>query len=341
MSLAAEIEDFARSHGAELFGVTSAKPFHRYLAMVAELEGMANLRELPLGTRIIESRGDPRSSLPDAQSVIVVGIPYKLNVPGDDSPNYEGPHVFLSRDIRHRHGVIHNLDDSMVAFLNERGFEAKKADEKPGGFSLKSAAVRAGLGDFGKNVLVYTKEFGSWITWVGVTTNARLEVTEAEGRDICGKCTKCIEACPAGALYEPYKHFPPKCRSYLTLPQFQLEEIPDNLKEKIDNLLCCCETCQDVCPKNEKVGLREASTDFEISFHGIPVPDRDRLPLSELLQMLEGEVNPNFQRYAAICIGNIEGAEEALPALNKMLDSEDHLVRKYAQWAIDRIKNRG
>ena len=55
--------------------------------------------------------------------------------------------------------------------------------------------------------------------------------------------------------------------------------------------------------------------------------------------MLEGEVSNYFQRYAAICIRNMNGAEEVLPALNKMLHSEDHLVRKYADWATNRIKS--
>lgn len=341
MSLTSRIEDFARLHGAEVFGVTSAKPFPKYLEMVSELESIVNLKGLPLSTRINELRGDPKNAIHDAESIIVLGVPYKLKIPADDSVKYEGPHVFLSRDIRHRPRVIATLAESIVEYLQKEGFEAKSGEAKPGGISIKAAAVRAGLGNYGENTLVYTKEFGSWVTWVGVTTNAKLEFTEVNGEDICGKCNRCLEVCPTGALYKPYKHNPLKCISYLTLPQFQVGEIPDSFKEKIGKCLCCCETCQDMCPRNKKIEPKEVGTTFDISFHGVPLPDKERLPLSNLIPVLEGEVNRYFQRYAAICIGNLEGAEEALPVLAKMLSAEDQLVRKYADWAINRIKNRG
>lgn len=90
-----------------------------------------------------------------------------------------------------------------------------------------------------------------------------------------------------------------------------------------------------------KAKPRDFSTSFNVTWHGVPIPDRLRLPRSELLQMPEGEVSNYFQRYAAICIGNMNGAAEALPALNKMLPSEDHLVGKHADWPTNRIKRAG
>ena len=96
MSLTSRIEDFARIQGTEIFGVTSAQPFPKYLEMVSELESLVNLKGLPISTRINELRGDPKNAIHDAESIIVLGVPYKLKIPADGSVEYEGPHVFLS-----------------------------------------------------------------------------------------------------------------------------------------------------------------------------------------------------------------------------------------------------
>ncbi len=341
MSLTSEIKEYAQSFGAELFGVTSAEPFTGYIETVAELNSIHRLKDIPaLNKRINESISDPRNYLPDAQSIVVLGVFCKLQNPADNSLEYEGPHAHLSSYWRHGRPIIAGIADSMVAYMEAKGFEAKPADAKPGGVPLKAAAARAGLGHFGKNTIFYTSEFGSWVSLVGVVTNARLELAGTSTNDICGKCRICIEACPTAAIYEPYKLNITKCRSYLIHQNMQQDvgEIPDSLKEKMGNGLCGCDICQDICPRNREVKPREFSPTFKVTWYDIPIPDKARLPLSELLQFLEGEVNPYFQRYAAICIGNLEGAEEALPALTKMLSSEEPLVRKYADWAINRIR---
>ncbi len=337
MSLASEIEEHARGLGAELFGVTSAEPFETYLETVAEMESIHNLKDIPaLTKRINKSIGDPRNMLPDAQSVVVLGVFCKLKNPADGSLEYEGPHARIGSYWRHGRPVIVGIADSLMAYLQGRGFEAKE-ERLP----LKAVAARAGLGHFGKNTILYSKEFGSWVSLVAVATNARLEPTEASAEDICGKCQRCIEACPTAAIYEPYKLDIAKCRAYLNHSTMQdVGEIPDALKEKMENFICGCETCQDVCPRNRKVEPRELGISSNVAWHGVLIPDKAKLPLPQLLQMLDGEVSNYFQRYAAICIGNMAGAEDALPALNNLLGAEDPLVRKYAKWAIGRIEGR-
>ncbi len=338
MSLAAEIKQYARGLGVELFGITSAEPFAVYIETASELEETRGLKNAPQASlRINQSLGDPRNILPNAQSFIVLGVFCKLKNPNDDSLEYGGPHAQLASYWRHGRPVIAGISDSLVTYLQGKGFEATGHGRLP----LKAAAARAGLGHLGKNALVYAKEFGSWISLVGVVTNARLAPTDTGAKDICGKCIKCIEACPTGAIYEPYKVDVLKCRCYLNHQTMQdVGEIPDSLKEQMGTWLCGCEVCQDICPRNKRVKPRKLSTPFNVTWHGIPLPDKVRLPLSELLQMLEGEVSNYFQRYAAICMGNMDGAEEALPVLNKMLSAEDPLVSKYAKWAINRIEER-
>jgi len=97
MSLTSQIKEYARELGAELFAVTSAKPFVKYLEMVSELETIDNLKDVPILNALVnESMADPRNILPDAESIIVLGVPCKLQNPADDSWQYEGPHANLS-----------------------------------------------------------------------------------------------------------------------------------------------------------------------------------------------------------------------------------------------------
>jgi len=340
MSIALEIEEHARGLGAELFGVTTAEPFALYIETAAELENTRGLKDVPQASqRINQSLGDPRNMLPDARSIIILGVFCRLKNVADNSLEYEGPHAQPASYWRHGRPVIVGIADSVAEYLQGKGFDSKGIDTRHGRVPLKAAAARAGLGHPGKNTLLYTKEFGSWVSLVGVVTNARLEPTGIDAKDICGKCTKCIEACPTGAIYEPYKVDILKCISYLNHSNLQdVGEITDLQRKQMGTWICGCEICQNVCPRNKKVEPRDLSTSFNVPWHGINIPDMIRLPLSEILQMLEGEVGNYFQRYTAICMGNMGGAEDALPALKKMLASEDPLVRKYAQWAINRIE---
>ncbi len=339
MSLTSEIEEYARSCGADVFGVTSADPFDDYLVTVAELENAGTFNGLTITNTINSSMADVRNVLKTARSIVVVGVVYKLKVLGDDSQGYQGPHIFLSHYWRHARKVSPNLGKSIAEYLQQRGFETKAVVTR--GIPLKAAAVRSGLANYGKSTIVYNKEFGSWIWWSAVITEANLEYSNAASEDICGKCNACIKACPTGAIYEPYKQDALICRTYLTHPRLQeVGEIPDSLKEKIGNCLCGCQICQDVCPLNRKVEPVEIGTTSGFSYYDVPLPDQERLPLPDLLRLLGDECSHYFKRYAAICIGNLEGADAALPILSKMSDPEDHLVRKYADWAIDRVKQR-
>jgi len=341
-SLTSQIREYARSCGADIFGVTSAEPFGNYLDTVAELERIGKFEGLPISNHINTSRADARNVLRSARSIIVVGVPYKLSVLRDDSGEHGGPHVFFGRYwlyARNARRVFGDLDQSIAGYMQKQGFEARAAGNR--GIPLKPAAVRAGLANYGKNAIAYTKEFGSWIWWFGVITEADLEHSDASGEDICGKCDRCVKACPTGALYEAYRLDALRCRTYLTHPSMQdVGEIEDSLKERIGSCLCGCEICQDVCPLNREVKPIEVSAISDFSHYGVPLPDLEKLPLSDLIELLKGECSHYLQRYAAICIGNLKGADNALPALTTMLNSEDELVTKYAGWAIDRIKRR-
>lgn len=111
----------------------------------------------------------------------------------------------------------------------------------------KAWAVRAGLGWMGKNSNILNKNIGSFF-FIGemisdVEFNYDHPVT-----DHCGSCTRCIDACPTNAIYEPYRVDSNKCISYLTIEL--KEQIPEEYRDDLGEWMYGCDICQDVCPWN-------------------------------------------------------------------------------------------
>ena len=125
----------------------------------------------------------------------------------------------------------------------------------------KAWAQKAGLGWIGKNTNLVTKEFGSFNFIAEIILDIELEY-DSPVKDSCGKCTRCVEACPTNAIYEPYKIDATKCISYLTI---ELKgEIPEMFKGKFDNWIFGCDICQDVCPwNNNTLEIHNIEPSFE------------------------------------------------------------------------------
>ncbi|MCD6396540.1 MAG: hypothetical protein J7L71_03285 [Spirochaetaceae bacterium] len=113
---------------------------------------------------------------------------------------------------------------------------------------LKLAAIRVGLGWQGKQSLLISKIYGSFLALGGIITNAELVYNTLEEQNSCGKCNKCQTACPLNALDQSHVLNINKCLSY----HLQSEDLPQNAKVVMENRIGDCEICQDVCPWNKK-----------------------------------------------------------------------------------------
>jgi epoxyqueuosine reductase len=249
-AVAAQVKQRAREAAFDLVGIASASPsrWGRYLRTWLD-EGQAG--EMRYLANRFDERTQPQMYLPGAQSIICVAINYY--VPLDPPPD----------DEQHRHGKIarYALGDDYHELLKARLHTVTDwmrqnfpdcqtracVDTAP--VMEKELAARSGIGWLGKNTCLINPKIGSWLLLGEILTTLALPPDD-EATDHCGTCTRCIDACPTGAITEPYRLDARKCISYLTIEH--RGEIAPELQPRIGNWLYGCDICQDVCPHNRK-----------------------------------------------------------------------------------------
>ena len=205
----------------------------------------------------------------------------------------------------------------------------------------REAAVRAGVGFYGKNTVVITPTHGSWVVLGTLVTDVEIEGSEPLGLD-CGSCRLCIDACPTGALDEPGELDATRCLSYWTQAP---APIPEEYREDLGAMVYGCDICQDVCPWNRAIEKRRA---------GEALP-RDAEPVVSLRDWLErdGEGlvadfdrlyvprnDPRWlRRNALVAAGNV-GTDDLEPVARRYADGDDAMLADTAAWALERIAGR-
>lgn len=215
--------------------------------------------------KIPETRLDTRSILPNARSVISLLMTYCHEDIHPDRNNFriaryacgKDYHYVIKRKLNMLTDWIKGLGDNISA----RGF----VDTAP--ILEKAHARRGGLGWIGKNTLLLHPDMGSFVFISEVITNLELTYDEPQP-DHCGTCQRCLQACPTGALIEPYTLDARRCISYLTIEY--RGDLPDSLRSAFGSRIYGCDACQEVCPFNH---------------HVAPPPDGEFLPLPHIRSM--------------------------------------------------------
>ena len=200
----------------------------------------------------------------------------------------------------------------------------------------REAAARSGVGFYGKNTMLITRRFGSWVVLGTLLTTAEIEPTSPLDAG-CGSCTLCIDACPTDALDEPGVLDATRCLSYWTQSS---APFPEEYREALGDRVYGCDICQDVCPWNRGVEKRRA---------GEAPPDgaEPHVSLVDWLEADEGELAARYDRLfvprndprylrrnALLALGNAGGD----PALAEpYARGGDPLLREQAEWALDRL----
>ncbi|MDM7920805.1 MAG: tRNA epoxyqueuosine(34) reductase QueG [Pyrinomonadaceae bacterium] len=236
----------ATEAGFDKAGIARAEPLAAESPRLAEWLLRGYHGEMGWIEREPEKRTDPRLIFPEARSVLVVAL------------NYFTPHEHgdaAGKISRYAWGDdYHDVVREKLRHLLEliKG-EVPEADGKicvdTAPVMDKAWAVRAGIGWQGKHTNVITPEFGSWFFIGEILLNLDLEPDGSLVPDHCGTCTACLDACPTGAITEPYVVDSNKCISYATI-ELRTEQLPVDVADSLEGWLYGCDICQDVCPWN-------------------------------------------------------------------------------------------
>ncbi len=196
-----------------------------------------------------ERRSNPQTILPGCTSLISLGMNYYCPQFPNEAVGYgriaryawgEDYHRIFNRKLKLLEGVIFDLEPQSQT--------RRYADTGP--VMEKAWAQQAGLGWIGKHSNLVSTEFGSWLLLGEILTTLELDPDEP-ATDLCGSCSLCIQACPTGAITDPYVVDAEKCISYLTIEfRGKAEEISEERQGQMGNHIFGCDDCLDICPFN-------------------------------------------------------------------------------------------
>jgi epoxyqueuosine reductase len=247
----ARVKSKARELHFDLCGIATAGRPSR-LGRLGEWIDRGYAGEMQYLERSRDERTDPAAVLPGVRSVISLGVVYNSSHPYSTTAAEAG-RAAVSRYAwgADYHEVIRDRLRPFVTWLAETagpGFEAFSCVDS-GPVQERVWAEQAGLGWIGKNTCLINPTVGSWVFLAEVLTNATLEADEP-GFDQCGTCTRCLDACPTGAIVEPYVVDATRCLSYLTIELHG--EVAASLRPLVEHQVYGCDICQDVCPWNRR-----------------------------------------------------------------------------------------
>jgi epoxyqueuosine reductase len=280
-----------------------------------------------------DRRTDARKVLPEARSLVVVGLNYYQPHP---PAGYRIAKYALGAD--YHDVILARLKELCVVMASLGGEQKPYVDTGP--VLEKPVAAAAGLGWQGKSTILIHRGAGTWLFLGVILTTLELEATTAKEPDRCGSCTRCIDACPTAAIIAPYQMDARKCLAYLTIEH--KGAIPVEYREALGDRVFGCDDCLDVCPWNKwAVATREAR------FAPRPHP-----PLRETLAWTDEQFLEHFKgtpverlglarwrRNALTVLGNV-GTSGDLPAAETLVGSPDPMVAEHAAWAVDRLRSR-
>jgi epoxyqueuosine reductase len=287
-------------------------------------------------TRNAEKRCNPHQVLPEAKTVIVLALNY-----------FQGRGAEAAgRIARYAWGDdYHWLIEKKLAVLDDflrRHGGTQKCYVDTGPMLERDHAAAAGVGWHGKSTMLLNRQLGTWFFLTEILTTLEF-APDPPQKNYCGRCTRCIDACPTGAITAPHQVDARRCISYLTI---ELKgSIPVELRPLIGDRIYGCDDCLDACPWNRFAKVSR-ETAFAMPREVAAMKLRDYLSLDEEKFRRLFRDSPvkrtkrrGLLRNVCVALGNV-GTEDDLPALEKAAVDAEPLIAEHAQWAIGRIRER-
>ena len=340
-SLKARIFDKAKELGFCAWGIARADAVPEAGERLRDWIGAGHHGEMGWMEARAEQRASPKGLWPEARSVIALAMSY--------APSYDPLALAEAKD-RGRisvyaqgtdyHKTVKKALKAIGRWLaEEAGCELKVfVDTAP--VMEKPLSAAAGIGWQGKHSNLLNREHGSWLFLGVIYTTLELE-PDPPAQPHCGSCTRCIEACPTGAIIAPNLVDARRCISYLTIEH--AGPIPHEFREAIGNRIYGCDDCLAVCPWNRFASAAQANKAFA------PRPELVAPALADLLALDDAAFRELFSgspikrigvnrmiRNCLIAAGN-SGDPALRPAVERHLASDDPVVADAARWAIARL----
>jgi len=355
------LTSFARDIGFDNCRVAEcASPSH-----AAEFRGWLEdgaAGEMSYMTRGEERRCDPHQILPDARSIVVFAVNYwqgthrqsgkgAVSASPAHPPDAGLPQNALKGRATGRiaryawgedyHAVIDDKLKKIDQFLSGFG-GVQKAYVDTGPVLERDHAADAGIGWHGKSTMLVDPALGTWFFLAEVLTTLELP-PDAPQPPRCGKCSRCITACPTGAITAPHRLDARRCISYLTIEH--KTAIPLEFRSLIGDRIFGCDDCLEACPWNRFAKISRESA-FSAREGTVATPLRDYLQLDDHAFRLLFRNSPikrikrrGFLRNVCVALGNV-GTFSDVPALQQAAADPEPLIAEHAAWAIDRIRGR-
>ena len=350
----------ARELGFDLVGMVPASPLQTAGYFSAWVEaGYHGLMAYLGRPDSVARRADLDSVLRGVRTVLTVAVNYHtLPLPPQcrDDPSRGVVASYAWGDDYHN-VLMPRLRQLASRIEDELGTSvAHRAYVDTGPILERELAARAGLGFVGKNTNLIHPRFGSWLFLGELLLTFELPANSS-GQDTawswgesgtasgtCGRCTRCMEACPTGALLEPYQLDARRCISYLTI---ELKgPVPHDLRPLLANRVFGCDICQEVCPWNQRFAQPSEEPSFQPRLDGLAPALLDLIALDDdgFRQRFHGSPvkrakRRGLLRNVAVALGNWRDPV-AVPALGRALDDSEPLVRGHAAWALGQIATR-
>lgn len=316
--------------GLDRVGVCTTEPFTEVRRSLIDRKQRGLSDRLTFTFTDPDRSTDIRQSHPWAERLVVAGRAYLPEAGNPGPPRARSGRIArFSTDDHYR--PLADALEGLATLLGEGGWRSEiLVDDNR--LVDRAAAVRAGIGWWGKNTMVLAPGQGPWMLLGSIVTDAQLEVTEPSPRS-CGTCSACLPACPTGALIAPGVLDARRCIAALLQ---QRGSIPVDVREAVGDRIYGCDDCLDACPP----GVRAVERTEVVA---------GRVDLHELIEMSDDELDRRFDRFYVpgrkmrflrrnliVALGNA-GDRSSLPLLERFLEGDDPLLASHAIWAIGRI----
>jgi epoxyqueuosine reductase len=339
--------------GLDRVGITTAEPFDA-TRTVLETRKEAGLHGGMQFTYRNPARStDPARALASVRTLVVGALAYPTEIEATAPLDGHGPLARVARYATADHYASLRAGlEAMAAQLRADGYDARVLLDD-NALVDRAAAVRAGLGWFGKNANVLLDGTGSWFVLGSVLTDAPLPGHDRPVADGCGGCTRCVDGCPTGAIVAAGVVDARRCLAWLV----QAEGVfPREHRVALGDRIYGCDVCQEVCPPSTRSrregvggsGQRAADTDDGAGRHA-----GTWVPILELLASDDEELLGRFGRWyiprrevrylrrnALLALANAAPVPIDAPvtrALEQALDDGDPVIRGHAVWAVRRL----